>query len=180
VVSSISKAWLGVVGGVLAILGVVAAPITTGDTALRSCRLIIAELFKLDQKPLKNRILLAIPIFAVSIAVVWYNIADEEGFNKIWRYFGWINQTLSCITLWTIMIWLARHRTGMYYLFAMVPAFFMTATCITFICVTETGFGLPAEWTPWIAALSVVLSAAVSFPLINKHKKVYPIKDCDI
>jgi len=177
VVTSVSRAWLGIAGGVLAILGVVAAPITTGDTALRSCRLIIAEILHLDQKPVRNRFLLAIPIFAVTIAVVWFNISDADGFNKIWRYFGWINQTLACITLWTIMVWLVRHRAGMKYMYALVPSFFMTAICVTYICVSDAGFNLPDEWSPWIAAASVALSTAVAIPLIRKHKGVYCIKD---
>lgn len=179
VVTSVAKSWLGVAGGILALLGVVAAPITTGDTALRSCRLIISEMLKVDQKPIRNRIYLAIPIFAISIAVVWYNIADVDGFNKIWRYFGWINQLLACITLWTIMIWLARHRSGCYYLYALIPAFFMTATSITYICVSDTGFNISTQWTPWIVAITIAVSTALAIPLIIKHKKVYPVKDCD-
>lgn len=177
VVTSVARSWLGITGGILAVIGVVAAPITTGDTALRSCRLIVAEILKFNQKPAKNRFVLAIPIFAITFAILWFNITDENGFNKIWRYFGWINQTLAAITLWTIMVWLVRHRSGKKYLFALFPTFFMTATCITYICVSDAGFNLPDKYSPWIAAISVIISAALAVPLIKKHKKVCSLKD---
>ncbi len=113
VVTAVSKRWLGAVGGVLALLGVVAAPITSGDTAFRSARLIIADFLRLEQKSMLKRLYIAVPLFLGSAFLLWYNISDANGFNTIWRYFGWSNQTLAVFTLWTITVYLQRKRKGM-------------------------------------------------------------------
>ena len=99
VVTKVSRSWLGMLGGILAVLGVVAAPITSGDTAFRSARLIIADFFHLEQKSIRRRLYIAVPLFIASSLLLWYNIADANGFNVIWRYFGWANQTLSVFML---------------------------------------------------------------------------------
>lgn len=158
VVTKVSQGWLGLVGGILAILGVVAAPITSGDTAFRSARLIIADFVHMPQKKLYSRLLLAIPLFALSALLLWYNIADANGFNTIWRYFGWSNQALAAIMLWTATTYLEKEKTGAWYLVTFFPAVFMTAVCVTFILVDKIGFGVPMEYTPWIAAASAILA----------------------
>lgn len=145
IVTKVSHSWLGTFGGILAILGVVAAPITSGDTCFRSARLTVAGLFKYDQRPLKNRLLICIPLFIISGLLLWFNIADENGFNIIWRYFGWINQTLSVFTLWAISVCLVKRRKGAAYLIAEIPALLMTIVTVTFILTQKIGFGLPLE-----------------------------------
>ena len=145
IVTKVSHSWLGTFGGILAILGVVAAPITSGDTCFRSARLTVAGLFKYDQRPLKNRLLICIPLFIASGLLLWFNIADENGFNIIWRYFGWINQTLSVFTLWAISVCLVKRREGAAYLIAEIPALLMTIVTVTFILTQKIGFGLPLE-----------------------------------
>ena len=145
IVTKVSHSWLGTFGGILAILGVVAAPITSGDTCFRSARLTVAGLFKYDQRPLKNRLLICIPLFIASGLLLWFNIADENGFNIIWRYFGWINQTLSVFTLWAISVCLVKRRKGAAYLIAEIPALLMTIVTVTFILTQKIGFGLPLE-----------------------------------
>ena len=109
VVTKVSENWLGVAGAVLAIIGVVAAPITSGDTAFRSARLIIADFFHSNQKSLPRRLWIAVPLFVLSGLLLWYNIADPNGFNVIWRYFGWSNQTLAVFMLWTATAYLVRR-----------------------------------------------------------------------
>ena len=161
VVTKVSTAWLGTIGGILAILGVVAAPITTGDTALRSARLTLAEAFHLEQKSLGNRLRICIPLFAIVCLVIWFNIADEDGFNTIWRYFGWANQTLSIFTLWAITVYLARTKSGHKYLVAEIPALFMTVVCLTYIFTQKIGLGLPI----W-AGLGIAAVAALSLDLV--------------
>ena len=89
-----NKTWLGVAGGILALLGVVAAPITTGDTALRSARLIVADMLHIDQRSFSRRISVSIAIFAVTMGMLLYNLSAPSGFNVIWRYFAWANQAL--------------------------------------------------------------------------------------
>ena len=170
VVVSVSKYWLGAVGSILAIIGVVAAPITTGDTAFRSARIMIADYVNFDQKPAKNRILISIPLFAIAILLLWFNMADEEGFNTIWRYFGWLNQTLAAFTLWAMTQWLYTRSRKMYYLITLLPALFMTAVCGSFILFDSIGLGLPQAWLPYVVALLVCLST-LSFCLANRKQK---------
>ena len=158
VVTKVSQGWLGLVGGILAVLGVVAAPITSGDTAFRSARLIIADFVKMSQKSLPSRLMLAIPLFALSALLLWYNIADANGFNVIWRYFGWSNQALAAIMLWTATTYLVEEKKGWWYMITFIPAIFMTSVCVTFILVDKIGLGLPQEYTPWIAAASVLFA----------------------
>ena len=163
VVTKVSRAWLGVLGGVLAVLGVVAAPITSGDTALRSARLIIAETLKYDQRSIGSRLAISVPIFLVTALLLWFNISDQDGFNTIWRYFGWANQTLAVFTLWTITVFLSRRRAGLRYLVGLVPAAFMTAVCLTFILVDKVGLGLDAWYAPWIGIVTFLVSLLLFF-----------------
>ena len=140
VVTKVSQSWLGMLGGVLAMLGVVAAPITSGDTAFRSARLIISDFLHIDQVKVHKRLLVAVPLFVLSALLLWYNISDENGFNIIWRYFGWANQTLAVITLWTLSVFLKKHRAGLRHLITSIPAVFMTVVVISYICVEKIGF----------------------------------------
>lgn len=140
VVENISVGWLGIAGGILAIFGVVAAPITSGDTAFRSARLIIAEALHLEQKTVAKRFYIAIPMFAVAVALLAWQMEDNEGFNKLWQWFGWSNQTLATFTLWTITVYLAQSRKA--YGITLVPALFMTTVVSTFLFVSPMAFGL--------------------------------------
>ena len=159
VVTKVSQSWLGLLGGVLAVLGVVAAPITSGDTAFRSARLIIADFLHLEQRTLVKRLYIAVPLFVLSGVLLWYNIADANGFNTIWRYFGWANQTLSVFMFWTATVYLVKNKGGLYYLITLLPGLFMTSVCTTFILVDQIGLGLPQTLIPWIATGTFVISA---------------------
>ena len=163
VVTKVSRSWLGIAGSILALVGVVAAPITSGDTALRSARLIIADFLKFDQKPAGKRLAISIPLFVVVALMLWFNIANEDGFNVIWRYFGWANQTLAVFTLWALTVFLARERKGAYYLMTLLPACLMTAVSITYICIAQIGLNLPMGWNRWIGAAVIVLGATLFF-----------------
>ena len=140
IVDSITKEWLGSIGGFLAILGVIAAPITSGDTALRSARLIVADFMKMEQKSIRSRLYICIPIFLASIGILIYSLKDASGFDMIWRYFAWANQTLSVFTLWAITVYLVLH--GKNYWITLIPALFMTAVCSTYLSIAPEGFGL--------------------------------------
>ena len=169
VVTKVSQSWLGVLGGILAVLGVVAAPITSGDTAFRSARLIIADFLHLDQGPMRKRLYIAVPLFVLSGILLWYNIADANGFNVIWRYFGWANQTLSVFMFWTATVYLVLNKPGQYYLIALIPALFMTSVCTTFILVDKIGLGLPAATIPWIAVGTFAISTILFY--LWKYRK---------
>lgn len=135
-VNDISIKWLGAVGGVLAILGVVAAPITTGDTALRSARLIAADMLGINQSRLVKRLMISVPLF---VACFGFMLID---FSVLWRYFAWCNQTLAVFTLWAVTVYLARK--GRLYIIPLIPALFMTVVCVSylFFAPSPEGFGL--------------------------------------
>lgn len=175
VVVSVSKSWLGIFGGILAVLGVVAAPITSGDTAFRSARLIVADFLHLDQKPIRHRLAISIPLFAIAGLLLWYNIADEDGFNVIWRYFGWANQTLAVFMLWTATAYLVKSKgaRSSAYLLTLFPAAFMTAVCTTYLCIAKIGFNLPSSWNYAIGSVTSVLSLVVFFVWkIRRDRKI--------
>ncbi len=131
-VNDISKTWLGAAGGVLAILGVIAAPITSGDTALRSARLIAADFMNIKQKKIAKRLAVSVPIFILCFVIMLIP------YEALWRYFAWCNQVLSVFTLWAITVYLAR--TGKAYVITMLPAMFMTAVTVTYIFFAPEGF----------------------------------------
>lgn len=141
VATRISNEWLGTFGGILAVLGIVAAPITSGDTALRSARLIAADFLNFDQRPISKRLMICIPIFLITIGVLVYSLSDAEGFKIIWRYFAWCNQTLAVFTLWAITVYLVKEKKNFYISF--LPALLMTLVCSTYICIAPEGLSLP-------------------------------------
>jgi carbon starvation protein CstA len=140
VVNLVCNDWLGVVGAILAMLGVVAAPITSGDTAFRSGRLIVAEWLKMDQRPIPKRLMICIPMFALSVAMLVWQIENPDGFNTIWQYFGWSNQALSVFTLWTLTVYLIRNKKPFW--ITLIPALFMTTVCSTYCFVSKQMLGL--------------------------------------
>ena len=170
VVNLICNDWLGVVGAILAMLGVVAAPITSGDTAFRSARLIVAEWLKLNQRPIAKRLIICIPMFGVSIAMLVWQIENPDGFNTIWQYFGWSNQALSVFTLWTVTVYLVRNNKC--YWVTLIPALFMTTVCSTYAFVSKQMFGLGD--TGYIIGLACLAVAAIWFGLWynNESKKL--------
>lgn len=135
VVNIICNDWLGVIGGILALLGVVAAPITSGDTAFRSARLIIAEFLGLEQKSIRKRLYICIPLFASSMVLLLWQISNPDGFNIIWQYFGWANQALSVFTLWALTLYLAQEKKP--YIITLIPALFMTTICTMYMLVSK-------------------------------------------
>ena len=173
VVYDISTGVLGVVGGVLAIAGVVICPITSGDTAFRSARLILAETFKSDQKSIRNRLIITIPLLVVGGLLTWYAIANDNGFQIVWRYFSWSNQTLAMIALWVSSAYLlkeGKYRFGS--LLTAFPAAFMSAVSVTYILMADEGFRL-SQTISYIAGLSfaVVCFGVYLFMLIRKLRR---------
>ena len=170
VATMISKSWLGTVGAILALIGVAVAPISSGDTALRSARLIVADFLKMEQKSISKRLLVAVPIFVVTMAILIWSMTDPNGFGMLWRYFGWSNQLLSVFTLWAVTVYLMQNKRGLWYLITMIPAMFMTVVCTSFILMLQSGgFGLNYQLSIGIGvALACVLAVSV---LLKKNKK---------
>ena len=152
IVDAVTKDWLGTVGGVLAVLGVIAAPITSGDTAFRSARLIVADFLGMEQRSVRRRLYICVPMFVLAVGLLLYSLRDAAGFDLIWRYFAWSNQTLSVFTLWAVTVYLVRAKGGGVFWVTGVPAMFMTAVCTTYICVAPEGMGLAPGLSPYIAA----------------------------
>lgn len=148
VVNKISTSLLGPLGGLLAVIGVVALPISSGDTAFRSARLIIADVLRISQKEHLKRLYIAIPLFAVGFLI------SKSDFGLIWRYFGWANQTLATVVLWAAAAYLARENKAHW--IATIPATFMTVVVTTFLANSKIGFGLPM-----VAATSIGIGVAV-------------------
>lgn len=163
VVKIISDTTLGKLGGILAILGVVAAPITSGDTAFRSARLIVADFLKFKQKKIVNRLLISVPLFAIGYALTQFNFAI------IWRYMAWSNQTLATIVLWAITVYLAKEKKP--YWITLIPAIFMTAVVSTYILIAPEGFRLPHTISYVIGGIAVIASI-VGFSFFLKKEKV--------
>ncbi len=153
VVAEVSQGLLGAFGGALAIAAVIILPITSGDTAFRSTRLIVAETFKMDQGKSSKRLLIAIPLFILGY------IISTQNFSTIWRYFGFANQSLSCLMLWTAAVYLAQ-RAKLHWI-ATIPAVFMTAVCVTFICNAKIGFNMDYQMSVIIGIIGAVVAFGV-------------------
>jgi carbon starvation protein CstA len=159
IVDSITKEWLGTVGGVLAVLGVIAAPITSGETAFRSARLIIADFLHKEQKSMVSRLVICIPLFIVAIGILLYSLKDKDGFDMIWRYFAWTNQTLAVFTLWALTVFLATSKK--LYIITLIPALFMTAVCSTYIFVAPEGLGMDVTVSQIIGCVITAITLIV-------------------
>ena len=171
VIDRVSRSWLGVVGGILAIIGVIAAPITSGDTALRSARLIVADFLHMDQKPIRNRLIIAVPLFLAVFGMLFVD------FNVVWRYFAWTNQTLAVFTLWAGTVWLYKHSTYKYgWIMAIVPALFMTMVSSSYIFIAPEGFRFAEMNLSWLAYLIAAVVTIVCLTLFilfaRKNDKV--------
>lgn len=161
-VSTISVTTLGTLGSILALLGVVAAPITSGDTAFRSARLIVADMLNYDQKPIINRLIVSLPLFAIGIGIAFID------FDVIWRYFAWSNQALSVVTLWMITSWLMR-RGSRWSIVALIPALFMTYICSSFVFVSNQFIGMGACDAAYIyGAAATAIIGGLMMMLIKK------------
>jgi len=175
VVDRVSRSWLGTVGGILAIIGVIAAPITSGDTALRSARLIVADFLHWDQRQVMRRLAIALPLFICVFCMVFVD------FNVVWRYFSWTNQTLAVFTLWagTVFLYRQEHnglkgdtRYPYGYIIALLPALFMTMVSVSYIFIAPEGLQFASKgWSLYayiIAAIVTLLLLCLFFRWTRK------------
>lgn len=166
VVYEISKQMLGTVGGILAVVGVVVCPITSGDTAFRSARLILAEITKLDQKKIKNRLYITIPLLGIGAALT------QMDFDVLWRYFSWSNQTLAMISLWVATAYLLKNgKKKIYSLLTALPATFMSAVSVTYIMIAKEGFEL-GKTVSYITGAVVAAGLLIYYLYIVNKKDV--------
>ncbi len=170
IVNEICNTWFGKVGAIIAILGVVFCPITTGDTAFRSARLTLADSLKIGQKSIKSRLLLSIPLFIIGILLTFV-LSDQ--FATVWKFVGISNQVLSSITLWTIAMYFALNKKPHW--FISIPAFILTAICFTYILVAPVkngGIALPQNLS-YILGLVLAMIISVVWYLYYKSKKQF-------
>jgi carbon starvation protein CstA len=166
VVYDISTGMLGKVGGLLAIVGVVACPITSGDTAFRSARLILSEMFHLNQKPIQNRLVVTIPLLGVAA------VLTQLDFNVLWRYFSWSNQTLAMISLWVATAYLLKtHENKRMSLVTALPAAFMSSVSMTYILMANEGFRLGAGIGYPVGVVFAVALFAFYLTKLNRAKQ---------
>lgn len=168
VVKEVCMTLLGPVGGVLAILGVVVLPITSGDTAFRACRLVIADFTRVAQSKPVMRLIIAVPLFILGA------IISQVNFDIIWRYFGWSNQTLATIVLWSAAAYIVK-RGGIHWLVSL-PATFMTATVFAYICVAKEGLQLSYNVSVTIGLVAAAISLAVFLKSINWFRNNIPLE----
>jgi len=154
VVRTVSITMLGAIGGTLAIIGVIILPITSGDTAFRGARMVIADFFKMSQKPIPKRLAISIPIFVIAFGL------SKIDFNFLWRYFSWANQTTAMILLWSAAMYLVEEKR--LHWIATIPAIFMTAVTFTYLLQAPEGFGLPTSIS-YPVGLLITLGITVLF-----------------
>lgn len=166
-VYEMSMGMLGRFGGILAVIGVVVCPITSGDTAFRSARLILSEVTGLDQKPMKNRLLITIPLLGIA------TLLTQLDFAVLWRYFSWSNQTLAMITLWTITAYLLRENKNPWAsLISAVPGTFMTAVSVTYILIAKEGLRLGKGFSYTAGAVAATTVFAIYLYFAGRKKKL--------
>lgn len=154
VVTTVCSSWLGIAGSILALLGVVAAPITTGGSSFRTARLILSESLGLKQTSAKSRLMLSLPVFAVGILLLVWQIGNPSGFGTVWQYVAWGTQMMAVVTLWVCTVYLARE--GKCFWLTLLPAVFMTLVVVDFFFVSPTILHLP-ELPSFIAAAIITL-----------------------
>ena len=165
-VYDISTRMLGPVGGGLAIVGVIACPITSGDTAFRSARLILAEITKLDQRSIRNRLIITLPLLGVGA------LLTQLDFNVLWRYFSWSNQTLAMISLWVATAYLLKtHENKTVSLLTALPATFMSAVSLTYILMASEGFRLGA-WIAYPAGIVFAMALFSAYLVLSKKRRL--------
>ncbi len=180
VVNEVSRTWLGVIGGIIAVVGVISASITSGDTALRSARLIVADFLHLEQKTIWKRLVISVPLFAIIFGMSFVD------FNIVWRYFAWTNQTLAVFTLWagTVFLYKQEHsrnrgNSPMWgsqwgFLIALIPALFMTMVSASYILIAPEGFALAPinRWIGYTIAALITITCLIGFILwVHKQHK---------
>ncbi|MBO4801392.1 MAG: carbon starvation protein A [Bacteroidaceae bacterium] len=167
VVTTICSSWLGIAGSILALLGVVAAPITTGGSSFRTARLILSESLGLKQTRARDRLLLSLPVFAAGIALLAWQIGNPSGFSTVWQYVAWGTQLMAAVTLWVCTVYLSRVH--ILYVVTLLPAIFMTMVVSDFFFVSPTICGLP-ELTSLLLAGVITLTCIVTF-ILSRRKK---------
>ena len=160
-VGAVCREILGPVGGIIALLGIIVLPITSGDTALRGLRMALAESFHIDQSSAKKRLALSSVIFVVVAAILVWAKSSPNGFNVLWRYFAWANQSLALFAFLGITVWMYEHGKARYAWMAVAPGTFYNFITVTFIANAQIGFNLPWNIAYILGGVGAVAYAVV-------------------
>lgn len=175
IVGIIANTWFTPIIAVITVLGVISAAITSGDTAMRSARLIIADFLHIEQKSIKNRLIIAIPMFVITAFILVYSLSDDKGFQLIWRYFAWANQLLATFTLWAISVYLFITKGKQWFLITLIPAIFMSMVTNSFIFVAKASDGGLGSFIPRPIGFgigAIITLAGLTAFLVWRHKKL--------
>lgn len=176
VVYAICQSTMGKIGGILALLGVIVCPISSGDTAYRSARLTLADWFKIDQANWKKRLALTVPILGAGAIIL------QLDYSMVWRYFSWSNQTLAMIALWAASVYMLQNKKN--YWVTVIPATFMSAVSATYFMAAPECMGIlwkAINFTGYypVAVVTGIVFAALMLLLfmrtVKKQEKVSPI-----
>ena len=166
IIGLVANDMLGTIGGLIAVLGVIVLPITSGDTALRAARLMIADAIGYDQSKAKNRVTLSICIFIPVIAILIFAKLNAEGFNVLWQYFAWANQTIAVFAFAMITLYLYKLKKP--YIMSLIPGMFYMYIISTYLLNAKIGFNLPLG----IATIAgIVLAFVYAYLIIRTGKK---------
>lgn len=176
----IANQWFPIVITHTIIIGIISAAVTSGDTALRSGRLIAADIFHLNQKSLRNRLLITIPIVSISLTILIINLRNDNAFEFVWRHLGWLNQILAVATLWSITDYLAirhKHTKKYIYIITLIPALFITMICSAYPFVLINNYAITHPILSYGIAGGITLGSLIAFLTIvqrhrNKHTKI--------
>ena len=164
-VGNISREFMGKIGGLFAIAGVIILPITSGDTAFRSLRLMVAEQINFDQSTAKHRVLLSLVLFIPAVLILFFAKSNAQGFQILWRYFGFTNQLVAVFALALISVYLKMHKKN--YFITMIPGMFYAFIVVSYITSADFGLHLPMN----VAYVLGVIGAAFFCFMISKVVK---------
>jgi carbon starvation protein CstA len=173
VIGIVARDMLGPVGGMIAIIGVIVLPITSGDTSLRSLRLMIADFIHLNQKPVKNRLSISIPVFVLVAVILWLAKTSPDGFNMLWRYFAWSNQTIAIFAFAIISIYLLGKGNRTAAFMSLIPGTWYAFITFSFICNAPIGLGLDYNIA---IILGAVFAASYAFLTFRQGLKLHKSK----
>ncbi|MBP5261507.1 MAG: carbon starvation protein A [Clostridiales bacterium] len=167
VVGVVAKDMIGSVGGIIAIIGVIVLPITSGDTALRSLRIMVGDALHIDTGKKKNNLLIALPIFVLVAVILYFAKANSSGFNLLWRYFSWANEVVAVFTFAMIGVYMIRHK--MPFLMALIPGSFYMFVVSSYIL--HAKIGLNIDWVPAFAEAGIMTLVYAAVVILHGHKK---------
>jgi carbon starvation protein CstA len=168
-VGVLCKNALGPIGGMIAIIGVIVLPITSGDTALRALRLMLSDTMHINQDSSAKRLGLAAPVFGLCLLILIWAKFDTNGFNILWRYFAWSNQTLALFALACIAIWMFENKKGKFAWMPLIVAAFYAFVTSSFIFQAKIGFHM--SWTAAYFAAAIFSLAYIAYTVFDGRNK---------